>query len=419
LLPDIENSFAAEEALLLRVLQSQSFRRSARLSHFLSFVCAETFAQRSGAISEHAIGVAVFGRPSDYNPGDDNIVRVSAREVRARLEQYFQNEGQAEPVLLQIPKGSYVPTFQPRELARPVPAATATAQPVAEAAPAPHAPALTRRSLLAAVAGLSVGAGSTWWLTRPHAPAPLWKLLFDDKSTVLVVVADSAFSFIQELTNRDYTVSEYARRTFFEQLETEVRSGRLSPGVARLGRRQYTSFSDALLVGNILQTHAEFASRTRVRFARHLDQRELRSSNAVILGSPKSNPWAMLFNKKLNFQFVESVGHAPFIRNLKPRTGELTEYHQSINDRVEGLAVVALVPSLSSTGHVLLIGGTSMEATEAAGEWALRPAGIEACMRQLAAPASVVLPFEALLRIPSVDGSPQAIELIAARRVSA
>jgi hypothetical protein len=70
--------------------------------------------------------VEVFGRPSDYNPSEDNIVRAEARELRKRLDIYFLTEGRGEPVRIRIPKGSYVPCFEPREDGR----AIASAPPV-------------------------------------------------------------------------------------------------------------------------------------------------------------------------------------------------------------------------------------------------------------------------------------------------
>src|SRR5208282_138508 len=63
---------------------------------------------------EQYIGCAVFGRRADYNPGDDNIVRAEARELRKRLEQYFAGEGKEESLEIRIPKGSYVPVFEAR-----------------------------------------------------------------------------------------------------------------------------------------------------------------------------------------------------------------------------------------------------------------------------------------------------------------
>src|SRR5208283_317792 len=75
--------------LVLRVAASEEFRKSARLRDFLVFVCKRTLQKPPEEVHEQDIGFAVFGRRADYNPAEDNIVRVEARELRKRLEQYF------------------------------------------------------------------------------------------------------------------------------------------------------------------------------------------------------------------------------------------------------------------------------------------------------------------------------------------
>ena len=66
-------------------------------------------------VREQPIGTRVFGRAPDYNLNEDNIVRVEARELRKRLETYFAGEGRNEPLLIEVPKGAYVPVFKLRE----------------------------------------------------------------------------------------------------------------------------------------------------------------------------------------------------------------------------------------------------------------------------------------------------------------
>src|SRR5580698_7761241 len=99
--------------LAQRIAASSSFAKSALLSRFLLYVCEREITGRTSEISEHQIGVLVFGRRSGYNPGEDNIVRNYARQLRHRLERYFQEEGKNEEICIQIPRGTYVPVFAP------------------------------------------------------------------------------------------------------------------------------------------------------------------------------------------------------------------------------------------------------------------------------------------------------------------
>src|SRR6266481_4611403 len=114
------SSDAECRALVQRILGSKEFQRTTRLRDFLLYVTDRKLAVAPHDITEALIGQRVFGRPSSYNPGDDSIVRTEARNLRQRLERYFAGEGTAEPILLEIPKGGYVPVFRPRYATPPV-----------------------------------------------------------------------------------------------------------------------------------------------------------------------------------------------------------------------------------------------------------------------------------------------------------
>jgi hypothetical protein len=79
--------------LAQRIVASRSFAKSALLSRFLLYVCEREITGKTAEISEHQIGVHVFGRRPGYHPGEDNIVRNYARQLRHRLDQYFLEEG--------------------------------------------------------------------------------------------------------------------------------------------------------------------------------------------------------------------------------------------------------------------------------------------------------------------------------------
>ena len=99
--------------LAQRIVASRSFAKSALLSRFLLYVCEREITGKTAEISEHQIGVHVFGRRPGYHPGEDNIVRNYARQLRHRLDQYFLEEGREEELRLSIPRGKYVPVFPP------------------------------------------------------------------------------------------------------------------------------------------------------------------------------------------------------------------------------------------------------------------------------------------------------------------
>jgi hypothetical protein len=97
--------------LAQRIATSKSFAKSGFLLKFLLYVCERELTGRADEISEQQIGVHVFGRRPDYNPGEDNIVRSYARQLRQRLDLYFEEDGQQEKLRITIPRGGYVPVF--------------------------------------------------------------------------------------------------------------------------------------------------------------------------------------------------------------------------------------------------------------------------------------------------------------------
>jgi len=102
-------------ALVERISVSREFQRASRLRAFLTYVGDRKLADSPDEITEVLIGHRVFGLPIDYNPGDNSIVRTQARTLRDRLDRYFRGEGAHEPVVLEIPRGAYVPVFRLRE----------------------------------------------------------------------------------------------------------------------------------------------------------------------------------------------------------------------------------------------------------------------------------------------------------------
>ena len=101
-------------AQLSRILASTNFEAGKRSRKFLSYVVEETLAGRSARIKALSIAVEVLGRGDDFDAQNDPIVRMEARRLRLTLERYYLLSGQTEPVLIEIPKGAYVPVFQYR-----------------------------------------------------------------------------------------------------------------------------------------------------------------------------------------------------------------------------------------------------------------------------------------------------------------
>lgn len=101
-----------EEALIRQVekiCDSPEFRTRQVLCRFLSYIISEKLAGRENDIKAFSIGVDVFNRDEDFDPGQDTLVRINAGRLRRMLDLYYSNTGKNDPLRIVIPKGGYVP----------------------------------------------------------------------------------------------------------------------------------------------------------------------------------------------------------------------------------------------------------------------------------------------------------------------
>jgi hypothetical protein len=103
----------AVRSQLDRILGSELFTRSARLSAFLRFVVEQTLCGQSSSLKEQVLGAQLYRNGSEFDGAADPIVRVDARRLRDKLREYYSDFPE-DPVVISLPKGSYVPTFAAR-----------------------------------------------------------------------------------------------------------------------------------------------------------------------------------------------------------------------------------------------------------------------------------------------------------------
>lgn len=366
--------------LVLRIAASAGFRKAPRLRDFVIFVCDHVIRGETEELTEQHIGVEVFKRPQSYSTSEDNVVRAQARQVRLKLAEYFAGVGLEEPLLLEIPKGSYVPVFSVRQetLLQPVPG-VAFPLPVPEKNPFRKLPALIAVSVLAAV--LLAAFLVVFWDDKTvraaaivkESAAPLlppFSWIFDNKQPTTLVVADSSFGLYQDLIGRTATLDEYLDPQFFTNHQPQSKARDIRMFSQRLSTRQFTSFADLELTQRILNLAATQHEKISVRFARDLHLRELRTDNLIFVGSPYSNPWVELFAKRRNFPTsLDAQSHHAVVKNRQPKAGEPGEFVMRGEDGTPGptYGVLAFLPADSQSGNVLLLDGLNMEGTEAAG----------------------------------------------------
>jgi serine/threonine-protein kinase len=94
---------------LEKVLTSRSFGHADALARLLAYLVEEKLGGHSEWLKEYTLGVEVFRRGAEFDPRVDTIVRTQVRRLRAKLEDYYSDEGSRDRVIFDIPKGTYVP----------------------------------------------------------------------------------------------------------------------------------------------------------------------------------------------------------------------------------------------------------------------------------------------------------------------
>lgn len=427
-----KNTLPPEErqALVARVLSSPLFSRSTRLRDFMLYITQRGIDDPDSAIHEPEIARQVFGRGATQG-GEDTIVRVHASQLRRRLEQYFQSEGVSEETVIEIPKGNYTPLFRSRPLA-PVETDAKVESDAALSLSRQDAPWHFRASWKFALAAILIF--SAVWLAwddirlRAAQAPPLaayvnlfWSPFLNSTQNLDIVLADSNFGFLQDLSDVDVSAEQYANRDYQKLIDAIPPKGGLRESAIMLMHRRYTSVGDANLARKISWLGNPRNDRVLIMHARDFQPMRLKTNNVVLIGSKRSDPWAELFEPQMNFQYsYEGHPAQTAIRNVKPQPGEKALYRaeEASERRIpEGFCVIARLPNLSGKGKALLIAGTETEATEAGGEFVLSDASLAQLHRMLGLSAGESFPdFEALLGTTRVGGASPTARLIGIRR---
>jgi len=139
-----------------RITVSDVFARSPQLGSFLRFVVDATLSGKSSRIKAYTIGVEVLRRDTSFDPQIDPIVRVEATRLRRAIERYYAGPGADDPIIVDLPRGTYVPTFRRRDLL------VATSSGLVRAKPPRFAGArISFVAALAAIVLLAFGSGVT------------------------------------------------------------------------------------------------------------------------------------------------------------------------------------------------------------------------------------------------------------------
>ena len=430
--------------LVQRIVAAPCFSKSERLSSFLLFVCRLSLLGEDHKINEQNIGRAVFERKADYDTAIDGIVRTHATRLRRRLQEYFDEHGHNETLIVEIPRGSYVPVFRARRTTEPlavlhsgpvVPTVSAMLPTATVGAAEPGPESAVRRgkmvrfrhiAFLVALAWsiLSIGYLVTHPRLLTEMPAEwknshnlLWQQIFNKNTDTLVVSGDMALVNFEIQTNHSVMLGEYARNTYVKQYMDQFALESYSPSSALFLTKTLTVV-DSQFIEQVLRSPGIDLDRTRFSSARNIQLPDLRSGNIVLLGNSRFNPWVQAFEPKMNFYFADSSSELTnsVLMNRSPRSNEQGSYISSdVNHVHTEYSVIAFQPNLSGSGNALLLEGQSEISTEAAEKFVLNDVDLIPFLGRIRRNDGSLPHFELVLQVKGMGGNAASYEILAYR----
>lgn len=423
--------------LVQRIARSKSLGRSEQLARFLLYVCRQMLTEHGDELNEQHIGVALFGRAPDYDSSADGIVRSHATRLRHRLAHYFATEGIDEPLLLEIPRGGYLPRFSPRagqaEATSLPPAESAEEEPPLSALAAPprhwHRPPWLMPFFLGLLLAIlaELGTHLLWngsLLNGQHTTRQsrierrFWSTLFPEHGKTLLVPGDSGMVIYEGATRKDFSLADYISGSYRDP--RYAKSEAAPPEfLLDMASRRYTSMADMRLTEELSHLPEWSREGSEIVYARDLTPAQVQNNNLILIGSRQANPWLALVEPSLNFALMPD-GHGGYqFLNRHPRSGEQPVYDARPDPDRQGsnvvFAQIAYLPNPSGQGMILVLGGLWMSGTQSAGNFVLNNERFRQWLASIARPDGSIPHFELLLRTKNLGGSSEASTILSAR----
>jgi len=398
-------------SLAQRIVASPHLNSSPKLCEFFLYVVDCCLRDAPNEATEQQIGVHVFHRAPGYNSSDDSIVRSQARLLRLKLSAYFANEGSGEKLIVEIPKGHYLPVFRPAHVAGGSPLETDVvpiAQPSMDATrevaddPDPDPPRkVAWKSIAAAFFCLVFGVLGGVLLDRklqanPRTGIePFWKPFFAGDPP-LIIYSNPLFR------GTPYTGLKLVPRSSATD-DPQDYSG--TPDETYTGTGEVTAIHE---LTRIFDSHrAEFT----LKRSRLVTWDEAKLRNLIFVGAPSQNGALQDVPATSDFAIELDDHNKGYIVNHHPHSGEpATLVPLSENDEY---AIIASIPGIQPERRTAVFTGLTTNGTQAAVEYACNPDDVRQLLERVGQTDGTIKPFEAVLHIKMSGGVPLRSDLVA------
>jgi hypothetical protein len=368
------------------------------------------------ALKEYQIATEVLGRPPGFDPQSDSTVRVQAGRLRVKLAEYYNHEGTNDPILVEIPKGSYVLSFQLRGRPEVIVSQPAPRIEVVEKKPEVRPSKrvwIVATGILLVLLAVSV-VTSGFLLSRQSAP-----------STAQPVPAAYQLFWSRFLVGPQEPLVIFSNGNFVGRPETGMRYFNPASDARSFILDHYTGVGEVLAIHQLDRVFFLLNRPMRVKRGALFTLDDAKNNDLIFVGSPSENLTLLDIpgTREFVFKRLESgprKGDLAVI-NVHPQKGESESFLATPANQptVEDYAVVALLPGLDPSRSILILAGNSTFGTQAAVEYVCRADSIKDLLRRLnVSKAGDLKSFEALLRVKIAHGVPVVEDLVALRNRS-
>jgi hypothetical protein len=401
-----------------KLLSSHALHGSESLCKLLRYLADHSLKHPGTSPKEYQIATEVFGRQQDFDPHVDSMVRVQVGRLRTKLAEYYSSsEGSEDPILVEIPKGTYALTFHDRSSAPPRTASEAFSHGPgsSDSVQRPNrwfSTLLVLAIVITAVVSVAVDRLLPRGLAEAHprnelveAPAAFrvfWRGFLTGSQEPWVIFSNAAF------VGHPVTGMRYYNRT---------RDGKA------FILDHYTGVGEVLAVHALDKVFASLHQDLHVKRGSLFSLDEAKSNDLIFIGSPSENLTLLEIPGTQEFVFKQittglRAGNVAII-NTHPQPGEPQIFLASPSEQplTEDYSVIALTRGLNPSRSVLILAGTTTIGTQAAVEYVCQQNSLQELLRRLSVSNSGELkPFEAVIRVKVARGVPVSSELVGLRQ---
>ncbi len=384
-------------AALERILRSSAFAAAESIKHILRFIVEQSISSPEQEVKEYTIATEALGRPEDFDPKADNIVRAQMRRLRRKLEEYYRLDGASDPVRVVIPRGHYhIEFYTQRAGPAPVNGGLAERAGVIRPSRASSSAFFVWKLLVATLLVLNVVLGVVLYLRRPTSsvkPAErqsalgpglsqVWQPFLAAREAPLIVYSNALFLMSEQGDLYRYFLDGVHALPFGARVQSFAGLERRAPAPRVEGPLSYsdayTGTGEVVAAAKLAELFARAGRNFSVKRDGIVSFEDIRDTNVVFLGASLEDPVLAQLPIANDLGFEQDVQHAfagsQIIRDHHPAPGHPSIYALQRDPKTQAItgdyALISFLPGVTPDHAILVLGGISTLGTQAAAEFA-------------------------------------------------